>query len=553
MGTLPRSAVLTSAERFATVAVVVLAAVVALPYFGHQLGFGFAPTAVAIAAAGVGVITFFAIDGHRVRLDVDVLLLAAVGAGVFALLVTLTWPALLPPGSGPDLTHHLVLVDYIERQHHLVRDPLAAGGQLGEMAHYTPGLHILAVVAGRITGTDGFHAIYPVVGVSVALKFGVLALVLLRVLNGSPWRVPGTIAGVTIALSTSAYSIGSFTQDSFLAQVVAELFALVMWWAVLVWDRTRATSPLAVFAVAGMAAFLTWPVWIGPPLLTLALLLVWPGPGDGSRWRQATLAVVPIVVVALVHLRGRAGWLSLVGTSGAVPPPSLAALVWWSLLLGLLGSIVAFRDRRAVSLALFTCAIVTQALALWAVARARDASTPYMAFKMVYLLIYPAAVSAIVALDRLPTLMLRGRSTGGVRTLQAGACVVTVVLAGLTARQILTSHRAPPIVSDDLWNAGRWARDSLPADCVDYLVGSEYTAYWLHLAVLRHPRASARTGDDKTFSLQATMERWLGGEGRAYAIADLAILPMEVRQEVDVVEQFGEAAVIARRGGVRCP
>jgi hypothetical protein len=545
---LPRAPILTSAERIAGGAVIFAAAAVILPYAGDLLGLGLAPALIAAASAIAGAAASVVIERTPRRSTVDVLVFGAVTVGAFALLLALAWPALLPRGSGPDLAHHLVLVDYIERQGHLVRDAHAAGGALGEMAHYTPGLHVLAVVAGTLAGSDGFHAIHSVVAFSVALKLGLVTLILLRVLDDSPLRIAAAIAGIGLVLVTSAYSIGSFTHDSFLAQVVAELFAVAMWWALLVWDRSNATAPLTVFAVAGMAAFLTWPVWIGPPVLSLAILAV-------SRRNRAAalLSALPIVLVALVHLYGRAGWLSIVGTSGAVPQPSPAVLGWWLPLLALLGVGAAVRDRRNLSLPIFTGAIALQALALWAVASARGAATPYMAFKMVYLLLYPAVVAAVLCLDRALATATHalGRRRGVLMRGAAGLAAITFVV--VAARQTLTSRRAAPVVSDDLWNAGRWARDRLPSDCVDYLVGSEYTAYWLHLAVLGNPRASARTGDDNTFSMQATMERWLAPSGPRYAIADLSILPLEVRQEVDIAQQFGTAAVIARRRGGRCP
>jgi hypothetical protein len=45
----------------------------------------------------------------------------------------------VPVGSG-DVTHHLLLVDYIERNWRLCT--IRASSHLGEMVHYTPGLHI---------------------------------------------------------------------------------------------------------------------------------------------------------------------------------------------------------------------------------------------------------------------------------------------------------------------------------------------------------------------------------------------------------------------------
>lgn len=75
-------------------------------------------------------------------------------------LLWLGWPALLPLGTGSDLTHHLQLVDYIERHARLPHDASTVEF-LGEMAAYTPGLHLLTALAGRLTApsTPASHAV----------------------------------------------------------------------------------------------------------------------------------------------------------------------------------------------------------------------------------------------------------------------------------------------------------------------------------------------------------------------------------------------------------
>jgi hypothetical protein len=163
-------------------------------------------------------------------------------------------------GSGSDLTHHLILVDYIERHGQLPHDASAVE-YLGEIAHYTPGLHLLAVIAGTIARTDGFHALYPVVACAVALKYAIFFLVLLRLLADSPIRLPLSAAGTIAVLTASTYTLGSFVEDSFLAQAVSELFAVAAWWALVWWDSNPSRLAMGLFAVAGIAIFLTGPSW----------------------------------------------------------------------------------------------------------------------------------------------------------------------------------------------------------------------------------------------------------------------------------------------------
>jgi hypothetical protein len=42
------------------------------------------------------------------------------------------------------------------------------------------------------------------------------------------------------------------------------LFAVAMWWALVVWIAQPAARAMVLFALFGVAAFLTWPIWVGP-------------------------------------------------------------------------------------------------------------------------------------------------------------------------------------------------------------------------------------------------------------------------------------------------
>jgi hypothetical protein len=110
-------------------------------------------------------------------------------------------------------------------------------------------------------------------------------------------------------------------------------------------------------------------------------------------------------------------------------------------------------------------------------------------------------------------------------------------------------------VSDDLLEAGRWARAHVPPACVDYLVGDDDSAYWLHLVVLGNPRTTARSLASDTFEPPKAIVRWILPGGLPYAIAsDLDALPRDIRTSVDVLARFGRAAVIKRQGAAAsCP
>jgi hypothetical protein len=509
-----------------------------LPYATDFIGLGVLPRV--LAATSLAVAATIAVATRRWSPAPDTTLLLCTVVVTLAVAAWLAWPSLLPPGSGPDLTHHLLLVDYIERHGTLVHDASAAAS-LGEMAHYTPGVHLLAVTAGAISRTTGFQALYTVVAVSVALKFGLFALCLLRLFNGLGARLPLAIGGIALVFLASQYTLGSFIHDSFLAQTVGELFAIVMWWTLIVWNDKPSSWSMVTYGASGLATFLTWPVWIGPPVVALAILLLTRRDLDAQqRLRQASIALLPVAVIATLYTIGRAEGLGLVRTSGAVALPPWSPLGWGLLALAVLGLVSSAAMPSSRALLALIAALGLQAAALWAVAEWNGAATPYMAIKMLYLAAYPLIAAAMIAVGRVTA-----------RPVWTTVAVLTIGI--VAARHVAAIPRPLPIVSTDLWTAGQWARSHVPRECVDYLVGNEYTAYWLHLAVLGNPRISARTGDDDTFRTQPTMARWLIPGTPCYAIARLHVLPDEIRNDVIILQQFGDAAILERRAPSACP
>ena len=548
---------LTAAELAAVSAVSLLASIVLLAYLIDLAGWTIRPFAIlplSVAAGGLA----FAWSNRGARWNAgEVATFAGIVAAVLAWLLWLAWPDLLPVGKGPDLAHHLVLIDYIERHWRLVHE---APVGLGEMAHYTPGSQLLAALAGAWAGSNGFHAVHSVVAFSVALKAGLVFLVVLRLLPREVPRIPFGIAGALLLLAPHAYFVGSFTRDSFFAQVVSEMFAVGMWWALAVWEERPRAGAMALFALFGSAAFLTWPPWTGPLVLALlALVLARDELKPGQRLGHLLLGAGPIAAMAAVYTAGRVGLVGMVGVSGAVIRPSQVEFAWWFLLLSVvgLGLTVVRRHRRAS--VLLVAAIGAQAAVLFGLAKASGADTPYMALKMVYLVLYPLAAGAALALAAgwQGAVRASGSGTAGAwlrgRAGEPLAWVLVLLLGGAVVHPLVAAPRPTPVVSQPLYLAGQWARAHVQRACVDYLVAEGDTGYWLHLAVLGNPRAGPRMEQADAFDPHEAVVRWITPGGLPFAIADLRILPRDIRGNVDVIARFGPAVVIRRRGATSCP
>ena len=577
-GAAPFERALTGAEALAASAALMPAATIVAAYLLDKAGLTLHPFVLLGVALGSGAATLLAI---RRRIDwrpAEIVVLAAIVLGAFGWLLWIARPSFLPLGSGSDLTHHLLLIQYIEQHWRLVHDP-GAERFLGEMMSYTPGSQLLAALAGAWTGVGGVHALHAVVSATVALKLGFVFLVALRVLNsiypedGSgvrSARLPFAVLAVVLAFTSQVYLLRSFVENSFVAQVVSELFGVVMWWSLTVWDMKTGRFPVVCFGLAGAAAFLTWPLWIGPPIVVAVILALLDSRRPfAERLTQLTVAGAPIAIVGGLYIAGRAGWFGMAGVSGGAPMLLVANYGAWFVALSSVGMLLTASRREGRSTALMAVAIGTQSAALYFVARRNGADAPYMALKMFYLLLYPQAVAAALMVAvfwrAIVSVLVGAAKVLNVRRFER-AWLVEIVLASLLVARIGVAVAKPlagaprsltllrhPAVSAPLEQAGQWARANVPPSCVEYLVDNDETAYWLHLAVLGNPRIDARSVDVTTYQPGPAMIRWLTPGGLPYAIADLNTIPRGVRDKLDVVAGFGTAVVAKRRGSSSCP
>jgi hypothetical protein len=546
----------------ALVVLALAAAPILVAYLLDLLGLPFPPWPMLAAALAAGTATVTVLRRGAVRAAADLWMWTALVAAVAAWLVWVARPALLPLSTGSDLTHHLLLIRYLEQHWRLVHDP-GVGRYLGEMAQYTPGSHILAALAGAWSGTDGLRALHTVQALAVALKVGFLWLIALRLLPADLPRRAMALLGVVLLWGAPVYFLGGMLDFGFVAQVVAELFAVALWWIAVAWDTAPSTRLSALFAAVAAAAFLTWPVYAGPPLLaffvTVSLRRDLPFP---TRLQHLLLACVPFGVVALTYFAGRLQWLQLAGTGGASPWPSVASYGWATLALSLIGLVRLVTASRGRATVLFVLAALAQTAALYLAAVRSGADRPYMALKMFYLLLLPMVACAAIgagtawAALRDVTRRLAGRRLSLERSASPAAWGLVAVAAVVVFRPLVLYpqrlHPQPPAISAPLYEAGRWARAHVPPACVEYLVGDDETAYWLHLAVLGNPRVWSRSADNSTYEPVAALVRWLTPNGLPYAIADLPALPRDVREDLDVMRRFDTAAVVRRRGPWTC-
>ena len=476
---------------------------------------------------------------------VDVWLVVVV-SGAFAYAMWLASPAFLPVTNGPDVVHHLQLVRVIQTTGRLPHDA-ALYPYLLEMMGYTPGAHVLVAAAASLLSVDPVRLVYPVAALFVAIKTGTTYALARRII-GPPQGSVAALAAPVLAFSASVYSLGAFVQFFFLAQVVSEAFAIGMLLALVRWRQLGEDRDLVALGACSVGVVLSWPVWIVPAGTTAAAGILTAPPARRRAWTVVLTTLAPAAFFAAVHQATHRGAASIVTSSGAVNAPSIAAFGVVFLVLAAAGAAFATRDRTARPVVMFIAATLATAGALAVLVVRAGSASFYMPFKMMYLLVPPAAVLGAFALARL-TSMLPLASARARLLAPALPLIAAILLTGgrLPTRPVRGSLTLPA------HDVGVWARGHVSPACVDYFSRYWLTGYWLHLDVLGNPRLSDRMRQE-TFDFPDVAAKWIQGRGLPYAIVeDMQAIPRELRPEMTPLYRSGPFVLVRNARPAACP
>jgi hypothetical protein len=507
------------------------------------------PVVLGVAALCAGVWAFLAFREPDAASRGSVALFAVVVACALAYLLWLASPALLPITDGPDVVHHLQLIHLIQRTHRLPHDP-ALQAYLVEMMNYTPGGHIVAATVAGWLRVDALRVLFPVTAIFVAVKFGLVYALAVRVIGERPGAAVQAASAPVLLLVPAAYTLGSFFQFYFYAQVVSETFVMAMVLGALGWTRTSDRRYLWLMAACGAGSVLSWPVWIVPAGAVAVAAIAGTRQSWSARIAAIATALLPAVALAIVHAWTHAAGAATIGSAGVVTKASAASLGVAFVALGMVGAILAVRHAAARPLAVLLSVALLESLAIAALeirgltpaSRTLAGAPPsfYLPFKMVYLMVPPLAVLGAIALARVANGL-----ASFLPVVRGPALAIPVIVAAILANGRFPLKRQHGPITESALAAGLWTRSQpVPAACVDYFSRHWLTGYWLHLDVLGNPRLSDRMRVE-TFEFADTAGRWLEGRGQPYAIVeDLSAIPHDIRVDMAVLHEFPPSALV---------
>lgn len=521
--------------------------------FGTMAGMLGLPIAAWPIAITSGVLAFVVAAAMRAR----PLVWSPTGAAGAAVTVTtvvymtfLAWPSLYPITAGPDLIHHLSLIHFIQTRQALP-DSLVFGQYLGEMTGYPPGSHVIAAIAGSVTGHRGVAVVHVVMAVATAIKAGLLVRILAEVLPAGPSRLPVAVAGGLLILVPHAYLLSPVTHHGFYSQVISEAFAIAMWWALVVWRQSADHRWLVLASMSGVGVVLTWPVFVTVPALT-AVVLILARLTDTRRQRIAHLMVGlgPAACVATLFAATRSGSAGILASGGSVLTPAVELFGLPLLLLSAAGLTAAItRPRSYLAVAVFPAVCLLQVAALVALQHQLGATNYYLGFKTMHLLVYGMVTLAGIGLAIIWRAMADlARADWRTQADRAAWVVPVLVVVALLRSDLPRAPLSSPLTSP-VQHAGQWARANLPPNCLDYLVPQWVTAYWLHIDVLGNARASARVETDP-YDFRRALGPWVATGSMRYAVVeDWDRIPADARDHMRLLATFDTASVVERSDG----
>jgi|GEM_PF-2131729 len=483
-------------------------------------------------------------------------LFALVVSGFLVYALWLGRPNLLPVGTTVDAPHQYGLAEYISESGKL---PIHATDQrtnLQDGIEYPPAFVTVASLVSQTTTIDLIHVIYPLTALFAAIAAGATFAIVSLLLVGKPWRLPlaGLAAGFT--LIPSPYTFGSFTEQNYFAQVMAQAMLMLSLFYLLMWRRDQNIETLALFGLAVSSLIIGYPTWAVIPLGAFGLaVLFWQGKSWLGRFYWLLGLLLPLGLLSALFLKDRlkAG-LGTVSNEGQVVLPDLSLYSWPVLLLAFIGLILSLgrgpNQNRIV--ALFCGFVAAEGFGFWLLKTAFNIGSYYSLYKLFYPAAYLFPVLAVLFLGflinhqdtKIPRILNKFSTSWWFKS------VLGVLLFGLFLAITWINHPRPdrpyPVITQDGYNVANWMRNNLKISeySVGYAVKPGTPAYWLQVGIFKQPR-SRRTND--LLNLEPlTFQGWFyTPDSNPYLFIE-DINQANLDERTQILYQNGSAAVLTR-------
>ena len=425
-------------------------------------------------------------------------------------------PALLPPSLHYDAIHPIVLADYIYQTNSLPHDFSGAVPPYFPPGYPVGGALMVALVS-HWFGRVPFDTLHPFISFVLGLTAGLTFLIIRRAFRDIQFSVPLALLATCLLFTAWEYFPGSVNERYFFGQTFAQFFALLTFFYLMDYVSVPDLGALLLILSSLAAVLFSHPSPMVAPAFAVGIVLVDHARRDLKRAAiHASALAVGLGLVALFYVLPR--WSAWVGQTGYGEAPTFG-IDTIGVVLPLLGSIgfVAamrkqWRDRCAIGF-LMLVAVLAQPVALFLGHFFIPGIGIYYFEKSVYLLIYPLALFAAVALAegmvvlnrRVPTWQL------ALAAWVIGVAGIPVIFAAFPPRPFA------PLTEAEL-QVARWAKSHVDVENLAYVSPLRGDAYWIRIAVFGLSPTSPASVAAYSFGSMDYAE-WRGNPGEPdYAI-----------------------------------
>jgi hypothetical protein len=434
-------------------------------------------------------------DGReRARLVGAIIAFAVVGGlGMFV-----AWPSYLPASSSPNAINEYVAIDFVSRFHRLAADAPSAG-QLGQLLGYPLGAGIFATVFSQAGGIPPVLLLQPMAALFLALAATFGCAVVTEAIGGPTWVRVGAVAfGVASFFWPVAYTVGQFTRDFHLSEMLGIACVMAIWFWSIACARTHTALALTTIVGFELALILIYPALL--PLGILASIGTLHLGDDRPSWRRRltfdVLIAAPLAPFVVTAIQDHGGSLFTVfHLDSSTISPSLETLPTGLLVFALGGLVYATTHRhlRAATVLTWLTLFLTVSLyfaspVLGEVARQACRAMVFVLAPQLGVLV---SIAALTALTRLSAdVRENARLIAG--TSSAVAFIGLLLFVRGAWLDEFGRYDPRPTVEPLTWNqiaVASWIGANLPSQKVLFFTNTPATADWIENGLLKRQGA----------------------------------------------------------------
>lgn len=520
-----------------------------------QLGLPVRPWSVGVVLGVVAALSIRQKPDIKVDFS-ELVVFSAIVLGVLAYCLWLGRPNQLPVGTTVDAVHQEGLADYINQSGQLPIKATHLRANLMDGIEYPPAFVILVSLSSQLTGLDPIYLLHPVASFFLALALGTTFLIICTLIQGQR-RVPLAALATGFCLLPFGYTFGSFTDQTYFAQVTGNGFLILAFYFLLDWQRRRAVKTLLILIMLSSALIICYPTYflifffsfIIIELCAFRLSLK-------ERLVSSIMLALPVGIVLFLFLQNRLlVGLDTLSNEGAVLSPDLSRSGW--IIVGLAGVGVLFglvsRQPSHKLIILFCGLVVAEGLGLWLLKQFSTKGSLYAVFKQFYLSPFLIPMLATIGLNGILSLLVgfthQNSHSNKLRSAWL-AGVGGIILFGTFLTANWLSHpeaeRPFPVFTRDIVEVAYWTRDNLkPKEYeIVYSTLPGTIPYWLDVGIFKFPRNQHAL--DLLQGSAINFESWLNQpDSPKYFFTD-NIAALKTDKVVTILCRSGNVAVLTR-------